>query len=111
MLGLNRTDLNITGISYLHGFPVNLNTIEFGNLVDWSPSSSHFGNVVFLPLNLGNTVNWRVEPDVEFGNLHFGNYFGSKPVLVSFGFLLGEIVPQAGPGRIRLANGGLLLQG
>lgn len=104
MLGLNRTDLNVTGITYLHGSPVDLTDIEFGNLVDWNPSPSYFGNIVLLPLNIGNTVNWRVHPDQFYGSPHFGNIFGQ------FGdFLLQEdgislFVLEDGSGEILLEN-------
>ncbi len=68
-LGLNRTDLNTTGIDYLHGSPVTL-PHQFGNTVNWVVNPAHFGNVVLLPLNLGNQVNWAPSP------AHYGNIFG-----------------------------------
>ena len=99
-LGLNRTDLNVTGITYLHGFPVNLNTLEFGNLITWFPESSHFGNVILLPLNLGNAVNWRVETS-RFGN--YINFIPTPPPTVS------GIELEDGSGVILLENGDILL--
>ena len=106
--GLNRTDRNTTGITYLHGFPITYlpidgyaqpgNQIDYlpvdgyafpGNLVTWLPSPAYFGN----------PVTWLPNP------AHFGNIFGQN-----FGnFLLQEdgislFVLEDGSGDILLEN-------
>jgi hypothetical protein len=64
--GLNRTNLNTTGTSYRNGTPIDLTTHNFGNVVDWNPSPSHFGNE--SPFDQGNQVDWSPSPE-HFGNL------------------------------------------
>ena len=104
-LGLNRTDLNTTGINYLHGFKITL-PHNFGNLVTWKPFPAYFGNPVLLPLDFGNVVNWRVEPYQYYGNLHFGNYIGYTPVPPSS---VSGIELEDGSGLIVLENGDIIL--
>jgi len=99
-LGLNRTDLNTTGINYLHGFPINLSTHVWGNVVNWIPSPSYFGNIVLLPLNFGNLVTWATPNPSHFGNI-LGQSFGD--------FLVQEdgtslFVLEDGSGDILLEN-------
>ncbi|MGA2337300.1 MAG: hypothetical protein ABSG08_18165 [Terriglobales bacterium] len=63
MLGLNRTG------NYSRGFATDVNELVYGNIIDWMPSSAHFGtpltiptnfgSLVFLPLNLGNSIDWQ----------------------------------------------------
>ena len=87
-LGLNRTDLNLTGISFMHGTPLVLppnfeadNEPSFpGNIVDWLPTPAHFGNPVVLPWQFGNPVTWAINP-AEFGNI-IGQLFGDFLLLV-----------------------------
>jgi hypothetical protein len=65
--GLNRTDLNTTGISYKNGFPIDTDTHVWGNPVDWEISPSYFGTIVSLPVSFGNAITWK-----PISN-HFGN--------------------------------------
>ena len=59
--GLNRTDLNKTGISYRNGFPITL-PHNFGNLITLphdfgnDPPQDTPGNPVTLPKNFGNII-------------------------------------------------------
>jgi len=76
MLGLVRTDLNLTDITFRNGIPITL-PHDFGNPVTWTPDPSHFGNPIPPPdpsLD-SNLVIWAVDP-AHFGNiispLHFG---------------------------------------
>jgi len=68
--GLNRTDLNTTGIDYRNGTPILLphsfgNTItlphQFGTSVTWNPDPAHFGNQVTWPTpdpkHFGNNIS------------------------------------------------------
>lgn len=84
--GLNRTDLNITGINYLHGFPITYLPIDGiaqpGNEVDWLPSPSYFGNLItWLPVDgyayPGNLVTWATPNPAHFGNI-FGGPIGGN---------------------------------
>ncbi len=107
--GLNRTDLNTTGITYLHGFPITYAPVDGfafpGNEVDWLPSPAYFGNLItWLPVDgyayPGNVVNWVVPNPAHFGNI-FGQLFGD--------FLLQEdgvslFVLEDGSGDILLEN-------
>lgn len=96
--GLVRTDLNITGINYLDGFPVTL-PLDFGNEVDWAPSPAYFGNPVppTDPTFNSNPVTWIVNP------AHFGNIIGATIVTDAF-----EL--ENGSGILLLENGSILLQ-
>ena len=105
-LGINRTDLNITGVNFLHGSPVT-EPHEFGNLVNWTPTPTYFCNVVLLPLNIGNAVNWQVHPDELYGALHFGNYIGFVPTPPVPPFSGLEL--EDGTGFILLEDGGVIL--
>ena len=101
--GLNRTDLNKTGISYRNGTPVTL-PYEFGNVVTWpTPDPAHFGNPVTDgndPTQFGNTVDWQT-PDPT----HFGNAVTTTPPPPAVaGFEL-----EDGSGVILLESGGILL--
>lgn len=108
--GLVRTDLNTTGINYLHGFRINLLTHIFGNTVNWVVRPSHFGNPVLLPMTFGNVVNWIVEPDETMGYLHFGNYLGGEipppNIIVS---TYSGIELEDGSGLIVLEDGSIIL--
>jgi hypothetical protein len=73
--GLNRTDLNVTGVTYLHGFPITL-PHEFGFAITLP---HNFGNAMVLPADfepeersVGNLVTWPPTP------AHFGNIFGGS---------------------------------
>ncbi len=84
--GLNRNDLNLTGIDYLHGFKITYlpidgiaqpgNEIDYlpvdgfafpGNLVTWLPTPTHFGN----------PVTWATPNPAHFGNI-FGGLIGGN---------------------------------
>ena len=75
-LGLNRTDLNFTGISFRSGFPLVLpanfeanNEPSFpGNIVSWLPSPAHFGNPIPTSGTEQNIVTWAINP-TQFGNI------------------------------------------
>jgi len=79
--GLNRTDLNITGISYRNGFKITYDPVDGyafpGNIVDWFVDPAHFGNEInYLPVDgyayPGKLVTWAI-------NLaHFGNIIGAS---------------------------------
>ena len=80
--GLNRTDLNTTGITYLHGFDITYLPIDGyaqpGNIVDWFPNPDYFGNPVTwnpAPNYFGNPVTWFTPNPAHFGNI-FGQSFG-----------------------------------
>jgi hypothetical protein len=82
--GLNRTDLNSTGTSYRNGTPIDLTTHNFGNVIDWNPSPSHFGNEP--PFDAGNQVDWSPSPE------QFGNQIGidpSAPTVISLNITSG----------------------
>lgn len=94
-LGLNRTDLNTTGITYKDGFPVT-EPLEFGTPIT---EPHEFGSPVTTPIDVGNPVTWPT-PDPA----HFGNIFnGVVPPIVS-GFEL-----EDGSGVILLEDGSILL--
>ena len=87
--GLNRTDLNITGISYRNGFKITYDPVRGfafpGNLVDWFISPAHFGNAItYLPTpgiaQPGNLVTWAINP-AHFGNIIIGP---NPPVIKNF---------------------------
>ncbi len=65
--GLNRTDLDDTGVSYRNGTPINLTTHTFGNVVAWAPSPAHFGNPIPTNRKEITEVTWTPDP------AHFGN--------------------------------------
>ena len=96
-LGVNRTDLNTTGITYKDGFPITL-PHNFGNDVDWlTPDPAHFGNPIPSDGNNVNTVDWQT-PDPA----HFGNLFSKGPH--------GAFELETGTGLFELENGsGVLL--
>ena len=96
-LGVNRTDLNTTGITYKDGFPITL-PHDFGNPVDWlTPDPAHFGNPIPSDGNNINTVDWQT-PDPA----HFGNLFSKGPH--------GAFELETGTGLFELENGsGVLL--
>jgi len=98
--GLVRTDLNITGINYLHGFPITL-PHDFGNDVLWIVSPAHFGNPIppINPTFNSNPVNWVVNP-AHFGNI-IGQVFGNF-LLQEYGISLFEL--EDGSGFILLEN-------
>jgi hypothetical protein len=57
-------------------------------------------------------TSYRVKAYTAEGQLcYVQDVYISTPVVAYYGFLLGEVIPQAGPGLIILDNGGLLLQG
>lgn len=97
-LGINRTDLNTTGITYKDGFPITL-PHDFGNPVDWlTPDPTHFGNPIPSDGKNINTVDWPTPNPA-----HFGNIFGAAP---SGNFL--EL--ESGSGGFELEDGsGLIL--
>jgi hypothetical protein len=80
-LGVNRTDLNTTGITYKDGFPVTWptpNPAHFGNPVDWlTPDPTHFGNPIPSDGNNVNTVDWQTPDPAHFGNLFAVGFNGA----------------------------------
>ena len=57
-------------------------------------------------------TTYRVKAYTAEGQLCFvQDIIVLTPIISGYGFLLGEVIPQAGPGLILLDNGGLLLQG
>ena len=92
-IGLNRTNLNTTGITYKDGFPVTL-PLVFGTPVTLPVD---FGNVVTTPISYGNVVTWA--PSAS----HFGNIIGGSTT--SNGFAL-----ESGNGVVLLENGSVLIQ-
>jgi hypothetical protein len=101
-LGLNRTDLNVSGVDYLHGSPVIL-PHNFGNIVNWVIRPSHFGNVVLLVLNVGNVVSWTPTA-AHFGNVSPPVNPPLPPPSNAFGFEL-----EDGSGVILLESTDILL--
>jgi hypothetical protein len=71
MLGIVRTDLNKTGISYRDGFLIDYEpagVAQPGNEVTWTPDPSHFGNPIPSDGTNENQVDWEVEA-AHFGNI------------------------------------------
>ena len=84
--GLNRTDLNKTGISYLHGFKITYLPIDGyaypGTQIDYLPVDGYAspGNPVTWepnPAFFGNPVTWATPNPAEFGNI-FGGLIGGN---------------------------------
>lgn len=92
--GLNRTDLNTTGVTYKDGTPVTVPK-NFGTPID--TTTHNFGNPVTLPKDFGNPVTWAPNSN------HFGNIIGGNPAATS-GFLL-----EDSSGVILLEDGSILL--
>jgi hypothetical protein len=88
------------GGSYRNGNPVTLPK-DFGNQVNWSPSPSHFGNLVppSDPSFDSNPVTWQT-PDPT----HFGNPIPAQPVGAASGFEL-----EDSSGVLLLESGDILL--
>jgi hypothetical protein len=86
-LGLNRTDLNTTGITYKDGSPVDWPTPDpahFGNPVDWlTPDPAHFGNPIPSDGNNQNIVDWMTPNPAHFGNIFGGSISGDQLELES----------------------------
>jgi hypothetical protein len=77
-LGINRTDLNKTGITYKDGFPITL-PHNFGNDVDWlTPDPAHFGNPIPSDGHNVNTVDWFTPNPAHFGNIFGGSIPGGN---------------------------------
>lgn len=71
-LGLNRTDLNDTGITYKDGTPIT-EPHDFGNDVDWAtPNPAHFGNPIPTSGTEQNKVTWATLDPTHFGNIFGG---------------------------------------
>jgi len=107
--GLNRTDLNKTGISYLHGFPITYLPIDGyaypGTQIDYLPVDGYAfpGNLVTWepnPAFFGNPVTWATPNPAHFGNI-FGQSFGDF-LLQEDGVSLFEL--EDGSGYILLEN-------
>ena len=62
-IGLNRTDLNNTGITYNEGLLIS-EPVNFGNVIT---EPVNFGNVITEPVNFGNVISWMPN------SAHFGN--------------------------------------
>ena len=107
--GLNRTDLNTTGIDYLHGFKITYLPIDGiaqpGNEIDYLPVDGYAfpGNLVTwlpTPMHFGNPVTWATPNPAHFGNI-FGQSFGDF-LLQEDGVSLFEL--EDGSGYILLEN-------
>jgi hypothetical protein len=81
MRGLNRTDLNKSGINYLHGFLITYLPIDGyaqpGNEIDYLPVDGYAfpGNLVTWlphPSFFGNPVTWATPNPAHFGNIFDG---------------------------------------